>query len=78
MNAGSLPGASGTLAQASIVMLLPPIFRLLRREGRVPEDDMRQAFNLGVGLVAVVGGEPDGGFPIGEIVDGDGTVRWDG
>jgi phosphoribosylformylglycinamidine cyclo-ligase len=32
----------------------PPLFRLLRRAGRVPEDDMRRTFNLGVGLVAVV------------------------
>ncbi len=54
----------------------PPIFELLRREGRVPEDDMRQAFNLGVGLVAVVGGEPAAGFPLGEIVEGDGSVSW--
>ncbi|HKL88806.1 MAG TPA: phosphoribosylformylglycinamidine cyclo-ligase [Salinibacter sp.] len=32
----------------------PPIFDLIQREGDVPEADMRQTFNLGVGLVAVV------------------------
>ena len=32
----------------------PAIFDLIQRLGNVPEDDMRQAFNLGIGLVAVV------------------------
>lgn len=32
----------------------PPIFDLIQREGDVPEADMRQTFNLGVGVVAVV------------------------
>lgn len=32
----------------------PPIFDLIQDLGGVPEDDMRSAFNLGVGLVVVV------------------------
>ena len=32
----------------------PPIFDLIQREGEVPEVDMRQTFNLGMGLVVVV------------------------
>ena len=32
----------------------PPLFELIQRLGDVPEDDMRQTFNLGIGLVAVV------------------------
>jgi phosphoribosylformylglycinamidine cyclo-ligase len=32
----------------------PPIFGLIQKEGRVPEDDMRRTFNLGIGLVAVM------------------------
>lgn len=32
----------------------PPIFDLIQELGGVPEDDMRSAFNLGVGLVVVV------------------------
>ena len=32
----------------------PPIFQLIQEEGSVPEDDLRQALNLGIGLVAVV------------------------
>jgi phosphoribosylformylglycinamidine cyclo-ligase len=31
----------------------PPIFRLIQETGRVPEEDMRRTFNLGVGLVTV-------------------------
>lgn len=33
---------------------VPAIFRLIQALGGVPEDDMRQAFNLGIGLVAVI------------------------
>jgi phosphoribosylformylglycinamidine cyclo-ligase len=32
----------------------PPLFRLIQEIGRVPEEDIRQALNLGIGLVAVV------------------------
>ncbi len=32
----------------------PPLFGVLRRAGRVPEDDMRRTFNLGVGMILVV------------------------
>ncbi len=32
----------------------PVIFDLIRKEGRVPEEDMRRTFNLGVGLVMIV------------------------
>ena len=31
-----------------------PIFDLIRREGSVPEEDMRRTFNLGLGLVMIV------------------------
>ncbi len=55
----------------------PPVFDLLRRAGGVPESDMRSTFNLGVGLVAVIGGKTERGFPIGEIVPGSGRVLWD-
>lgn len=56
----------------------PAIFGLLRRAGRVSEDDMRSAFNLGVGLIAVVGGKTRLGVEIGEVVDGRGQVVWAG
>jgi phosphoribosylformylglycinamidine cyclo-ligase len=35
----------------------PPIFGIIRREGRVPEEDMRRTFNLGVGMVLCVRSE---------------------
>ena len=31
-----------------------PIFDLIRKEGEVPEEDMRRTFNLGLGLVMIV------------------------
>ena len=35
----------------------PLIFDLIRREGQVPEEDMRRTFNLGLGLVMIVSKE---------------------
>ena len=32
----------------------PVIFDIIRKEGRVPEEDMRRTFNLGIGLVMIV------------------------
>jgi len=32
----------------------PPIFDLIQRTGSVPEEDMRQTFNLGIGLIIIV------------------------
>ncbi len=32
----------------------PPIFGYIRREGKVPEEDMRRTFNLGVGMLLLV------------------------
>lgn len=32
----------------------PLIFDIIRREGQVPEEDMRRTFNLGIGLVMIV------------------------
>jgi phosphoribosylformylglycinamidine cyclo-ligase len=71
-----LPATTGAVVRADS-WEEPPIFDLLRRSGRVPEEDMRRAFNLGIGLIAVVGGEPAGGVPIGEIVEGDRQVSWE-
>ena len=38
----------------------PPLFRVIREGGRVPEDDMRRTFNLGVGMILVVAPEKEG------------------
>ncbi len=67
---------------------VPPLFRFLEREGNVVEAEMFRAFNMGIGMVAVV--EPgrvgefeshldalgERHFRIGEIVPGDGRVRY--
>jgi phosphoribosylformylglycinamidine cyclo-ligase len=34
---------------------IPPLFEVLRRIGRIPEDDYRRTFNLGVGMILAVG-----------------------
>ncbi len=31
----------------------PPVFRLIQKRGAVPEDDMRETFNLGIGLIVI-------------------------
>jgi phosphoribosylformylglycinamidine cyclo-ligase len=62
----------------------PGVFGLIRRAGRVPEDDMRRTFNLGVGMILVVGAEhlavvlerlvPHGpGWLVGRVVAGAGV-----
>jgi len=33
----------------------PPLFRVLMRAGKVSRDEMRRVFNLGVGMIAVIG-----------------------
>jgi len=33
---------------------LPPIFKLIQETGKVSNDEMRKAFNIGIGLVAIV------------------------
>ncbi len=33
---------------------VPPIFNLIQNTGEVPDDDMREAFNLGIGLIAII------------------------
>jgi phosphoribosylformylglycinamidine cyclo-ligase len=67
---------------------VPPLFRLLEREGNVGEAEMYRTFNMGIGMVAVVDpgrvGELESHldalgerhFRIGEIVPGDGRVRY--
>ena len=64
-----------------------PIFQLIRAKGAVPEDELYQVFNMGIGMVAIVAKED---FPlvlrfiharkhkawlIGEVTNGRGVVR---
>jgi phosphoribosylformylglycinamidine cyclo-ligase len=53
-----------------------PVFRYLMEKGNVPESDMLRTFNLGVGMVVIVGEDapelPES-WPIGEVVSGSGV-----
>lgn len=53
---GNLPRVlpEGTLARVRLDHARPKIFELIAREGPVDEAEMRRAFNLGIGLCAVV------------------------
>jgi len=64
-----------------------PIFKLIREKGRVPEAELYQVFNMGVGMVAIVSRERAGrildfvrarkqkAWIIGEVMRGSGIVR---
>jgi phosphoribosylformylglycinamidine cyclo-ligase len=67
-----------------------PVFRLLAERGSVADEEMERVFNMGVGMVAVVGAHDAGAaltllasrgltaWPAGEITEGAGTVRLSG
>jgi phosphoribosylformylglycinamidine cyclo-ligase len=66
---------------------MPPIFRLLQQNGGVPDEELYQVFNMGIGMAAVVSAEKAGeilrfirakkqkAWLIGEVVKGKGVVR---
>jgi phosphoribosylformylglycinamidine cyclo-ligase len=56
---------------------VPAIFELIRKRGRVAEDEMRGTFNMGVGMIVVVGPRevPEGATIIGEVVRQSGPDR---
>ena len=63
-----------------------PIFNLIQKKGNVPEDDMLRTFNMGIGLIFVVGKKDaasmliklkqmkEKAWIVGEIIKGDGVV----
>ncbi len=63
----------------------PPLFSLLQRWGSISDEEMRRVFNLGIGMVAIVSAAdrerflsmlPEPAAVIGELVPGDGRVRF--
>ena len=48
-----LPGGLGAVIDAAS-WPAPPIFPLLKQLGRLPDDDYRRTFNLGIGMIVVV------------------------
>ena len=62
---------------------IPPLFEFLVQQGNIPRDERFSAFNMGVGLIAMVSPEDADaalsrtgeGWRIGELVEGSGQVR---
>ena len=58
---GGIIGITRRLLQAGLSLQVdwqawswPPIFKMIKRLGQVPESDMRSTFNLGIGLVFII------------------------
>jgi phosphoribosylformylglycinamidine cyclo-ligase len=66
---------------------VPPIFELLKAHGRVPESELYQVFNMGIGMTAIIGaaqaesvlrfirGQGRKAWRIGDVVKGRGKAR---
>jgi Phosphoribosylaminoimidazole (AIR) synthetase len=56
---------------------LPPIFELIRKQGRIADDEMYGTFNMGLGMILVVdaGEVPPGTAVVGEVVRHSGPDR---
>jgi len=65
---------------------VPPLFRLIQSGGQVPDEEMFQTFNMGIGMIVVVSAEDlhdvehslerrgETSFVLGSVVEGDGVV----
>ena len=66
---------------------MPPVFQLIRAKGGVPEDELYQVFNMGIGMVVIVAsgqadevlrcirGQNHKAWMIGQVAKGRGVVR---
>jgi phosphoribosylformylglycinamidine cyclo-ligase len=56
---------------------VPPIFKLLQKRGRVSDDEMFGTFNMGLGMILVVGPDnvPEGALVVGDVVQQTGPDR---
>ena len=70
---GNLPrclpdGLGARLAKSA--WKVPPIFELIKKRGRVANDEMFGTFNMGLGMILVIepGPVPDGAVRVGEVV----------
>jgi len=78
---GGIPGNLVRVLPAGCVAVVdpaswewPPIFRLMQAAGKVSTDEMRDVFNLGVGLIAVL---PEGAVPgAAAAAAADGVATW--
>jgi phosphoribosylformylglycinamidine cyclo-ligase len=81
-----LPGRCDVIIQKN-TWEMPPIFQLLREKGGVPEGELYQVFNMGIGMVAIVAAsqaaaalrliksQGHAAWLIGEVVKGNGEAR---
>jgi phosphoribosylformylglycinamidine cyclo-ligase len=55
----------------------PPIFGLVKKRGRILDDEMLSTFNMGLGMILVVDGKdvPPGAQVVGEVVRHTGPDR---
>jgi phosphoribosylformylglycinamidine cyclo-ligase len=76
---GNLPRAlpEGLGAVVERTWEVPPVFRLLQRMGEIEEREMWDTFNMGIGLVAIVGADAarDGALRIGTVETSSGARR---
>jgi phosphoribosylformylglycinamidine cyclo-ligase len=75
-----------TAAKISKTFDIPPIFSIMQRVGKIPERDMFNTYNMGIGMVMAVGKEDadsvirilkeegEKAYIIGEVVKGDKEV----
>ncbi|HEY0830242.1 MAG TPA: phosphoribosylformylglycinamidine cyclo-ligase [Candidatus Dormibacteraeota bacterium] len=56
---------------------VPPIFELVRRRGRIADDEMFGTFNMGLGMIVVLDRDevPEGAMVVGEVVKRTGPDR---
>jgi len=56
---------------------IPPVFELIRKRGRIADDEMYGTFNMGLGMIVVVDREevPSGATVVGEVVGQTGPDR---
>jgi phosphoribosylformylglycinamidine cyclo-ligase len=56
---------------------VPPIFELIRKRGRIADDEMYGTFNMGLGMIVVAdpGDVPSGAMVVGEVVPHSGPDR---
>jgi phosphoribosylformylglycinamidine cyclo-ligase len=56
---------------------VPPIFELIRKRGRIADDEMYGTFNMGLGMIVVAdpGDVPSGALVVGEVVRHSGPDR---
>lgn len=66
------PGCEATVDPST--WTLPPLFRFLQQAGRVSVEEMREVFNLGVGLIAVL--PPDAVAAAQAAAKADGVATW--